>query len=49
MTTIFLEIYFWLLSEADIVNKNLAVKPGSPGFKPQFTSNMTFSMSLTHT
>lgn len=49
MTIMFLEIYFWLLSEAGIVNKNLAVKPGSPGFKLQFTSNMTFSMPLTHT
>lgn len=49
MTIMFLEIYFWLLSEAGIVNKKLAVKPGSPGFKLQFASNMTFSMPLTHT
>lgn len=45
---IFLEMYFWLLLEAGIVNKSLAVKPGGPGFKPQFTSNMTFRKPLTY-
>lgn len=46
---IFLEIYFWLLSEAGMVIKSLAVKPGSPRLKPQFTGNMTFSRPLVHT
>lgn len=46
---IILEIYFWLLLEAGMVNKNLAVKPGSSRLKPQFTSNMTFSRPLVHT
>lgn len=39
MTRMFSEMYFWLLLEAGIVNKSLAVRPSCPGLKLQLTSN----------
>lgn len=40
-------MHFWLLLEgAGIVHESLAVRPSSPGFKLQLTSNMTFSKPL---
>lgn len=39
MIRMFSEMYFWLLLEAGVVNKSLAVRPSSPGFKLHLTSN----------